>query len=74
MLEKLKGSQKKETCLRGIKVRRPPKLQARRNPVIQPIPGSFQLPGTLPGESPASSYVFLFRPSKVDPNPPAARQ
>lgn len=64
-----------KTFLRGVRVSRPPKLLATRNPVIHPTPGSLTLPGTLPGVlTPAASYVLLFRPSMDDPNPQSARE
>lgn len=66
---------KKYTFLRGTKARSPTKLLTERKAVIQPSPGSLVLPGAFPSVStPACSYVFLLKPNKYDPKPPAQQK
>lgn len=63
------------TFLRGISTKRPTKQTTKRNPVIQPNPGSLIASGEFPSmPTPASSYVFLFSPSRYDANPPGSRK
>ena len=53
------------TFLRGIRTKRPTKQTKKRKPIIQPSPGSLILVGEFPSVLiPASSYVFLFNPTR----------